>query len=261
MIAPPAIRRLGTAGPLVPALLVCGAAATMLSCANPTSALVIVQNQQPSVDDSGSCVVSSDSSETARSDGRYDVDLDQAYPYYVYPLIQNRLPSIKTAGGIERNAVGLRGVQITVQAPSGVDAGWDARCPATFESPATAVLDPGQGRAVRVAGMLTCHGQRLRDLIAAGAIPATTDQPVYFTLHLTAIADRAGSEQRSDPFPFQVQVCAGCLQSMYPLVPTCADAPKPNPFPGNACNIAQDVGPVLCCKDQGDRLICPAPSI
>lgn len=239
--------------------LVCGASAMLLACANPTSSLVIVQNQQPTVDDSGNCAPSSDSSDPALSDGRFDVDLDQAYPYYVYPLIQNRLPSIKTAGGIERNSMVLRHVQITVQAPAGVDAGWDARCPATFTSPATAVLDPGQGRGVSVAGMRTCHGQRLRELIAAGAIPATSDQPVYFTLQLTAVADRAGSEQRSDPFPFQVQVCAGCLQSMYPLVPTCADAPKPNPYPGNPCNIAQDVGPVLCCKDQGDRLRCPAP--
>jgi hypothetical protein len=235
------------------------AALTVGACANPTSTLVIVQNQQPTVDDSNACVVSSDSSESPTSTGLYDVDLDQAYPYYLYPLIQNRLPSIKTTGGIERNSIVLRRLHVTVHAPPGVDAGWDPRCPATFDSPATVVLDPAQARAVKVEGMRVCHGQRLRQLIAEGAIPADTSQPVYFTLEVTAVADRAGSEQLSDSFPFQVQVCAGCLQSMYPLVPACADAPHPNPFTGNPCNIAQDKGTVLCCRDPGDRLICPAP--
>lgn len=237
------------------------AAAALSGCANPTSTLIILQNQKPTVDDSGGCVYSSDSSDEASSDGRFDVDLDQPYPYFVYPLIQNRLPSIKTAGAIERNSIVLRAVQVTIHAPAGVDAAWDPRCPATFESPATAVLDPAQARAVAVKGMLTCHSQRLRELIAEGAIPADTNQPVYFTLELTALADRSGAQQRSDSFPFQVQVCAGCLQSMYPAVPACADSPKPNPFKGNPCNIAQDRGQVLCCKDPSDHLMCPAPDL
>lgn len=242
-------------------LLTAMAAAGGSGCANPTSTLIIVQNQQPTVDDSGKCAVSTDSSQSPSSDGRYDVDLDRAYPYFVFPLIQNRLPSIKTAGGIERNSVVLRRVQVTVHAPPGVDPAWDPRCPATFDSPATAVLDPAQSLAVKVEGMRNCHSQRLRELIAEGAIPGDTSQPVYFTLELTAVADRSGSEQRSDPFPFQVQVCAGCLQSMYPAVPNCADAPKPNPFRGNPCNIAQDVGLVLCCRDPGGALICPSPDV
>ena len=230
------------------------------ACANPTSTLVIVQNQQPAVDeDAKACVVSSDATESPTSMGLYDVDLDQAYPYYLYPLIQNRLPSIKTAGGVERNSIVLRHLHVTVHAPPGVDAGWDPRCPATFDSPATVVLDPAQARAVKVEGMRVCHGQRLRALIAEGATPADTSQPVYFTLEVTAVADRAGSEQRSDSFPFQEQVCAGCLQSMYPLVPACADAPNPNPFTGNPCNIAQDKGTVLCCRNPGGDLTCPAP--
>lgn len=235
------------------------AALNATACANPTSTLVIVQNQQPTVDDSNHCVVSADSSESPLSAGLYDVDLDGPYPYYLYPLIQNRLPSIKTAGGIERNSIILREVQVTVHAPAGVNAGWDARCPGTFNSPATAVLDPAQAVAFRVNGMGICHSQRIRQLIAEGAIPADTSQPVYFTVELTAVADRAGSEQRSDSFPFQVQVCAGCLQSMYPQVPACADAPNPNPFTGNPCNIAQDKGTVLCCRTPGGDLVCPAP--
>lgn len=241
--------------------VVYSALALLAGCANPTGTLTIVQNQKPTVDDSGACVVSTDSSEIPSSDGRFDVDLDRAYPYFLYPLIQNRLPSLKTAGGIERNSIALHHVQVTVQPPAGVNPAWDSRCPGTFDYPSTAVLDPTQARAFRVEGLRTCHAQRLRELIAEGAIPADTTQPVYFTLQLTAVATRSGDEQRSDPFPFQVQVCAGCLQSMYPTVPLCTDAPKPNPLRGNPCNIAQDVGQVLCCKDPSDKLVCPAPDI
>lgn len=240
---------------------ICSALAMLGGCANPTGTLTIIQNQKPTVDDSGACVVSSDSSQVPSSDGLFDVDLDRAYPYYVFPLIQNRLPSLKTAGGIERNAIVLHHVEVTVQAPPGVNPGWDPRCPGTFELGASAVLDPTQSRAFRIEGMQMCHAQRLRELISEGAIPADTNQPVYFTLQLTAVATRSGDEQRSDPFPFQVQVCAGCLQSMYPTVPLCTDAPKPNPFRGNPCNIAQDFGQVLCCKDPSDKLVCPAPDV
>jgi hypothetical protein len=231
----------------------------LVGCANPGGALIILQNQVPTVDaTSNACVVSTDGT-ASRGVGLFDVDLDRPYPYFVYPLVQSRLPSIMAAGGIERNAVALRSVRVEIKAPPGIDPGWAAGCPGKFDSPATAVLDPEQTRAVSAQGFQTCHARRLRELIAAGAIPGDQSQPVFFTLQLTVVADRSGSEVLSDAFPFQVQVCAGCLQSMYPLVPACADAPKPNPLHGNPCNVAQDFGLVLCCKDPAGALICPAP--
>jgi hypothetical protein len=123
------------------------------------------------------------------------------------------------------------------------------------------MLDPAQTRALSAQGFQACHAIRLKELVAAGAIPGDLSQPVYFTLVLTAIAERSGDEVQSNPFPFQVQVCAGCLQSRYPLTPTCADAPRPNPLKGNPCNIAQDGPQVLCCSDAGGALICPAPDV
>ncbi len=234
--------------------------ATLLGCAEPSGTLIILQNQVPTVDStSNACTVSSDSSTLSLQSGLFDVDLDRPYRYFVYPLVQSRLPSIKTAGGIERNSIVLSAVRVAIQAPAGVNPGWAAGCPGTFDSPAAAVLDPAQGRALVTQGFQTCHAQRMNELIAEGAISGDASQPVYFTLELTAVADRSGSELLSDPFRFQVQVCAGCLQWMYPLTPTCTDAAKPNPHPGNPCNIAQDTGPVLCCTDVGGALICPAP--
>lgn len=222
---------------------------------------MIVQNQVPAVDaTSGFCVVTTDSSDPSLATGKFDVDLDRPYPYFVYPLIENRLPSIQTAGGIERNNLLLTTVRVSIGAPAGVNPQWTDNCPGTFDAPAAGVLTPGAVRAVQVEAFRTCHSQRMKQMINEGDIPADLAQPVFFTLNLTAIGDRSGSEQKSDAFPFQVQVCAGCLQSMFPLTPACVDAPKPNVFPGNPCNIAQDGPAVLCCTAPGGALVCPAPN-
>lgn len=229
-------------------------------CADPVATLLIIQNQVPVLDESGTrCVISAESTASSLSSGIFDVDLDQPYPYFIYPLIQNRLPSIRTSSGIERNSVSLSKINVTVKAPAGVDARWEPGCPASFWSPASGRMDPGSARAVGAEGIQACHARRMRELIIEQAIPGDTSQPVYFTLELTAIADRSGSEQSSQMFPFSVKVCAGCLQALYPAVPACADAPKPNEFQGNPCNIAQEGPQVLCCTDPGAALICPAP--
>jgi hypothetical protein len=231
-------------------------------CADPSGTLVILQNQVPVLDTMRPvCVIPSESSDPSLASGVFDVDLDRPHPYFVYPLIQNRLPSIKTSSGVERNSLLLKQIIVSIDAPPGIDPGWADGCPGRFPSPVSVRMDPGAAHAVPAQGFQACHSQRLRELIAAGAIPSDLAQPVYFTLNLTAVADRSGSEQSSPAFPFAVQVCAGCLQSMYPLIPSCVDAPKPNPLRGNPCNFAQDGPPVLCCTDPGGAVICPAPDV
>jgi hypothetical protein len=233
---------------------------TAVGCESPPiGTLLIVQNQIPALDSmSNACVFSADSTAPSLASGKFDVYLDQAYPYFVYPLIENELPSIQTAG-VERNNVLLNKVRVAIKAPSGVDPHWEAGCPGTFDAPASGVMGPGSTRAVRVDAFRTCHAEHLKQMIADHEIPADLSQPVFFTLELTAIADRSGSEQKSGIFPFDVQVCAGCLQSMFPLTPACADAPKPNLLHGNPCNIAQDGPAVLCCTNPAGALFCPAP--
>lgn len=246
---------------VVRAPLAMATAITALACAQPPGSLVIVQNQLPVYDsDRRSCAVPTDSAPGILSSGKFDVLLDKAYPYWIYPLIASRLPSLMTMGGVERNAIMLRAVRVNVKAPAGIDPGWDDRCPGTFDWLASAAIDPLASTSVAVQGFQECHATRIRQLIMAGVIPADLSQPVYFTLDLTAVADRSGSQLLSDVFPFPVRVCAGCLQEMYPLTPDCTAAPKPNPSPGNPCNIAQDGPNVLCCVDPSGALICPAPS-
>jgi hypothetical protein len=234
----------------------------LAACANPSGTFVILQNQVPTVGPvPGTCVVSADTTLDVRQAGKFDVDLDRPYPYFVFPLLQNRLPSIMATGGIDRNSLSLRSLEVAIKAPAGIDPGWVAGCPEVVPSPVAFRLEPGGTLAVTAEGFRTCHAQRLRTLIALGMIPADLSQPVYFSLVLTAIADRSGSRLVSDPFEFQVQVCAGCLQDTYPQIAACADTPKPNPSPGNPCNIAQDGPNVLCCKDPAGAVVCPAPSI
>jgi hypothetical protein len=229
------------------------------ACASPPSQLIIVQNQVPTVDSmSGGCVISTDAL-VFRGSGVFDVNLDRPYDYFVYPLVQSRLPSIVTSGNIERNRISLRALRVSIKAP--VEPGWEAGCPGTFDSPVAGLLDPEQIRAFSARGFQTCHSARMRQLIADGVIPSDLSQPVSFTLELRVIADHNGTELQSDVFPFSVQVCAGCMQAMFPDIPRCADTPKPNPLPGNPCNIAQDGPKVLCCVDPGGGLVCPAPDV
>ena len=230
-----------------------------LACANPTATVVILQNQKASPDkDTGMCVTTTDLG-NPRLAGVFDVNLDRDYPYVVYPLVQSRLPSLITSGGVERNTITLRAVRVQIEPPPGVNPNWQAGCPGTFDWPASAVLDPDASRALEAEGFQPCHARHLRELIQARQIPSDLAQPVFFTLKLSAIAERNGSALASDPFPFEVRVCAGCLQAQFPSTPSCNDTPKPNPSPGNVCNIAQDGPQVLCCLDDKGALVCPAP--
>ena len=256
-------RREHPCGRVLAAILIASGLASLgaggSGCANPPATVVILQIQKPKIDaDTHACVVGTDLQDP-RLDGVFDVDLDRDYPYYVYPLVQNRLPSLQTSGGVQRNAVSLTAIRVDIKPPAGVNADWAAGCPGTFDSPASVMIDPNQTQALAVRGFLPCHARRLRELIAQMAIPADNSQPVFFTLDLKAVASHNGDSVESDPFQFQVSVCAGCLQSMFPLTPACIDAPKPNPRPGNLCNIAQDGPQVLCCLDSQGGLVCPAP--
>jgi hypothetical protein len=228
-------------------------------CAEPSGMLVILQNQRPSLAmDAKSCDVPADVGD-ARLSGVFDVDLDRPYPYFVFPLIENRLPSVVTSGGVQRSSVTLVALRVEIEAPAGVSPAWAPGCPGTFDAPLVAGLDPGQIRSLVAQGFRECHSAELRSLIEAGAIPADLSRPVVFRLNLTAIADHNGSELLSNRFPFPVQACAGCLQAGFPDTPSCASAPSPNPYLGNPCNIAQDEGGVLCCENDQGSLVCPAP--
>jgi len=255
------IRRLHTAA--LGALLVSG-------CVDYGSSLTIIQNQAPMIEmDAKSCIVPSTSSSLRNALGTFDVALDKSYPYYMYPLVSNGLASLKTMGAPDANQVNINKFSVKIEAPPTVTVPWNPSCPAEFDFPSPLPLKPGEQASALVEAIRPCHYDLLHQMMAQGQLPPSFSERVIFRLIIRAVGRHGSTEIKSDPFEFPVRVCYGCLQTGYntaayadfnfPKVPACSRLAEPNPFPGNPCNPAQDLGPLLCCAldADGKQLECP----
>jgi len=237
-----------------------GAVLALAGCEAKTNGLlVILQNQRVSTDaTTGVACVPGDDLALGRSSGRLDIALDKAIPYQVFPLVENRLQS-QISGGVERNNLAIRALHMEIQPPPGSGIVFPDTCPASFDQAAAANLDPGEKRAFSANGMSACHTAIIQQAAAAGTLSVSETQPVSFTLVMKAIAARGGDTVESDEFRYGIEVCAYCLQQGGAATPTCAAAPKPNPYKGNGCTPGQDDPGLLCCIDQNNKVTCPAP--
>jgi hypothetical protein len=220
------------------------------------SSLVILQNQVPAVM-GGACVVGLDSS-TLEASGTFDVALDHAYPYYLYPLLRN-----------QGTAIEVTQWSVSIAGPAGTSLEWPADCPDRFDFPSPASLNPGDLAALAIEALRPCHGDHLRALFAAGRLPTSFNDQVWLMVAVQAKGRSGATTVRSLPFQFPVRACYGCLQTgfaaadyadySFPRLPLCS-ALTANPYRGNPCNPAQDVGPILCCAldSEGKHLQCPA---
>jgi hypothetical protein len=253
------IRRLHTA--VLGALLVSG-------CVDYGSSLTIIQNQTPDTAmDTHACVIPSMPSTLRNALGTFDVALDKSYPYYMYPLVSNGLPSLN--GTVDPNIVNINKFSIKIEAPPTVTIPWSPSCPAEYDFPNPLPLHPGEQAAAIVEAMRPCHYDLLHQMMAEGKLPSSFSERVIFRLIVRAKGRHGSTEIKSDPFEFPVRVCYGCLQTgfntaayadfNFPKVPSCSRLAEVNPFPGNPCNPAQDVGPLLCCAldAEGKQLECP----
>jgi hypothetical protein len=244
------------------------AALALSACVDYGSALTIVQNQVPTTDDpAAGCVIPSMPSTERNALGTYDVALDHSYPYYMYPLIQNGLPTLM--GSVDPNLIQINKWSVTIEAPPTVTVPWSPACPAEFDYPNPLSLHPKEQAAAIVEAMRPCHGDLLRQLMQQGKISSSFSERVIFRLIVRAKGRHGSTEIKSDPFEFPVRVCYGCLQTGYsmaqyadfgfPKVPACNKLVGENPFRGNPCNPAQDRGPLLCCAldPEGKMLECP----
>jgi hypothetical protein len=241
---------------------------SLSACVDAGGALTIVQNQVPTLGTGTdlSCTIPSMPSTLRNQLGTYDVALDKSYPYYVYPLLSNALPALMQA--VEPNRVEINKWSVKIEAPPTITVAWNPACPAEFDFPSPLTLGPGEQAAALVEAMRPCHGDLLRQLLKDGKISPSFSERVIFRLIMRAKGRHGGSEIKSDPFEFPVRVCYGCLQTGYaspdyadfsfPRVPACNKLVA-NPFPGNPCNPAQDVGPLLCCAldAEAKQLECP----
>ncbi len=245
-------------------------------CVSNSGLLVILQNQQPVPDETTHmCSAGSTPSATATGTGILDLETSTppaAYPAYIaYPLVQSSLPVQATMpGAVEPNTVYIEGVRGTLIPPPGLSMTWPAGCPGDFFWPTTTALLPGAMTGLTAQVISPCQAATIHDLFAAGTLPPDLGQLVIFNIEMRVVGQlNSGSEIDSDRFRFAVRVCIGCLQTgikdwsqyNFPARPSCSTAPKPNPDQGNACNPAQDYGPMLCCTGGMNEIVCPAPNM
>jgi len=257
------------------AALLCSAALGAGGCIDNSGLLIILQNQMPTVVDvaSRNCQAGSTASASPVGSGVLDLEVGTNPPplYMMYPLVQSTLPArAASPGQVEPNTVYVDGVRGTLVPPPGLTMTWPADCPASFYWPSTAALLPGTTLGLSAQVIRPCQAQAIHDRFASGDLPSDFSQQVLFTIEMRVVGRvTSGSEITSDAFRFAVRVCIGCLQTgfsdiaqfNYPARPACGVAPKPNPYHGNPCNLAQDTGPLLCCTGDMNQPVCPAPDM
>lgn len=238
------------------------------------TALTIDQNQAPEINSmEGTCTIPTARTTTIPAGGTFDVALDRSYPYFMYPLIVNRLLPIAHENENEPNRIDVTAVHVKIEAPPGITVPWSDACPAEFDyAPAALVLMPGAESATIVQALRPCHADLFRNLFKAPSVLSSSfSEHVRFRVILQAKGRHGSTRILSAPFEYPVRVCYGCLQTGFPgnfssfdfpSVPACSQVPEHSLF-GNPCNPAQDLGPVLCCSNdpEGLDLTCPAPSV
>jgi hypothetical protein len=238
------------------------------ACTDANDSLTIVQAQSPDE----TCKISEESTGTARRlEGILDLGLDKAYGYALYPLVANNLEPLSKNGGIEPNRVAINGAEIKIIPPAGINITWPAGCEATFDDASSASIMPGERKVISISAMRACHAAVIRDLFQTGKLDASLTERIKFKVVIRAHGRHGGTDIHSDPFEFPIRTCYGCLQTGFagpyaefsfaltpPKVLAC-DHLAENPYRGNPCNPAQDIGPILCCAEdaKGEKLICP----
>ncbi len=216
-----------------------------------------ILNDQVPIISGGGCAIPVNPT-VYQGEGTLDLSIvraDFGSAYFVFPLIENNLPS-SSNGSLDPNEIQLSGFQIDIK-PIG------APPPASIQD----VFNKNEGGAlvhyqIPWSGGIKSGGGQLsaaaaafpvglaQQLVAAGGI--STEPSLTVDLQIQALGKtNSGLSMQSDPFEFPVQVCNGCLVAN---VAPCPYAAAPA-NPGNSCNPAQDV-PVDCCTDNG-ALLCP----
>jgi hypothetical protein len=237
-------------------------------CVDNAGLMVIVGNQIPTFDAiKNTCSASAETGAALLGQGILDLDVGTPQPYVAYPIIQNRLQPRAMMGGPETNRVMLAGFHIDLEAPPGYPFPWTDTVPSHIEPAFSQGLEPGASLTAAVDLITQNQAQAILAEFRPGGLSAKLTDQVIFTAQMRAVGNLNGGEIESDVFRFPVRVCVGCLQTgfttmaeyNYPGVPLCSVAPRPNMYKGNPCNFAQDSGPLLCCLDDNQKAICPAP--
>jgi len=216
-----------------------------------------ILNDQVPTSSGGGCSVPVDPN-VYRGEGTLDLSIvrpDFESAYFVFPLIENNLPS-SSSGSLDPNEIQLSGFQVDIK---WIDDPPAASVQKVFaDNAGTALVHyqiPWSGGIGSGGGQLSAFVAAFpvglaQQLVAAGGIGAEPSLTVQLQIQALGTTN-SGTSMESDPFKFPVHVCSGCLVANVASCPYTA-APA---NPGNGCNPAQDI-PVDCCTENGS-LVCP----
>ena len=223
----------------------------LAACGRVPGQFEILNDQVPQISGT-SCTIAVDPT-VYKGEGTLDLSIvrgESNSAYYVFPLIENNLPSSSSNSSIDPNEIQLSGFQIDIAPigappPSSVQAAFDGGPLVHYQIPWAGGISSGGGQlSAIVAAFPVALAQKL---VAAGGTSLTVDLTIQ-ALGTT----NSGTHMQSDPFHFPVKICSGCLVAS---VAPCPLAAAPANL-GNSCNAAQDLS-VDCCTDNG-ALLCPA---
>ena len=246
-----------------------GIVALLAACVDDVNNLVIVQNQFPTTTSGATgntCSIPAERTKEFLPTGMLDVAFDDPFPYYVYPLVENRHPKVEGTPG-SPNTVFVTGARTVIHPRSDISLTFGSSCPLEHTWDAAATLNPGDSYSLVVQVLRSCHAAVFKKAFEDGSYPSSAHSTINVWIDVTVEGTRSGSKESSNTYRYPIGLCYGCLQQGfgepgyaqfdYPNTPECAPLSE-NLYPGNPCNPAQDFGPVLCCYTQDHRLECPA---
>ena len=226
------------------------------ACGRVPGQFEILNNQVPQVSGTG-CFIPVDPM-VYQGEGILDISIvrgDFQTAYFVFPLIENNLPSASSNTTIDPNEIQLNGFQVDIvpigaPPPASVQSVFDGGPLVHYQIPWSGGISSGGGHLSAVVAAFPVA--LAQSLAAAGGIGREPSLTVDLTIQALGTTN-TGTHMQSDPFRFPLQVCSGCLVA---TVAPCPFVSAPVNI-GNTCNPAQDL-PVDCCTDNG-ALVCPPP--
>jgi hypothetical protein len=178
--------------------------------------------------------------------------------YVFTPVMQSSITAT-TAEEMQQRTITLQGanIELTVGAMTIAhsDGTFTKATPPTldgtdgkFQSQFAGTLPPGAigGEIFEIVPVTTLAALRSKAMLGAGD---TFDAEVTATIK--PFGEMGGSRVDGKPFKYAVSVCDDCVVNLVGACPGTATNK------GNPCNAYQD-GPVDCCTDASNRLVCPA---
>ena len=186
----------------------------LAACGRVPGQFEILNNQVPQIS-GNSCTIPVDPT-IYQGEGTLDLSIvrgDFQSAYFVFPLIENNLPSSSSNSSIDPNEIQLSGFQVDI-APIGAPPPapsrrlFDGGPLVHYQIPWSGGVSSGGGQLSAVVAAFPVG--LAQKLAAAGGIGADPSLTVDLTIQALGTTN-SGTHMQSDPFHFPVQICSGCL--------------------------------------------------